>query len=549
MKVSQKLRIGFAVVILIAMFMSIAGIVGMNNIYRSGRDMYEKQVAALELLGVATEKFKQLQIEIKRVIICGFYDDMREAIDSKNDFEKGVEEFRLIMLEVRGLEDDEIPENLLQFYELIDAKFENEYLPIARETIDMSIGDMPDHFNKLYINVKLNSLNYTTDVVNDLMLGLMRFKSIQVDIASQENAEITQDVVVLQVFLIIMTIIAAVIITRIIIRDIAEPLNEASAVLQNISGGNFDVRIKGYYKGEFNNMKETINDAAKKLLVLFDEKAKAEQSEFTSKLTAEKAVAAKEAVLDSIIYASKIQKNLIANDAVFKRVFTDYSVTWKPRDVVGGDIYWLKEFEEGAVLCVCDCTGHGTPGALLTMLVVSAFESQVNNKNYKDTAEIIWLLERKLVGVLNVDSGVQEAGASDIKDGCDLAVLYISKSGEVSISSANTHVFISNGKDITQIKGQKLYVGEGKIKSKEDIKVTQIEPNSDNKFYIASDGLYDQMGGTPPRPFGYRRFKEIILNFHGDSQQNICTKIWKAFEEYQGTQMRRDDVELISFKI
>ncbi len=74
-------------------------------------------------------------------------------------------------------------------------------------------------------------------------------------------------------------------------------------------------------------------------------------------------------------YACSIQKNMLPNHTTFKKAFPDYSVIWSPRDIVGGDIYWMKNFSEGSVLCVCDCTGHGTPGALLTMLVMSAFDT------------------------------------------------------------------------------------------------------------------------------------------------------------------------------
>ena len=255
-------------------------------------------------------------------------------------------------------------------------------------------------------------------------------------------------------------------------------------------------------------------------------------------------------IITSINYASKIQRNLLPPKTELDDAFSDYSVIWKPKDIVGGDIYWLKNFAEGAVLCVCDCTGHGTPGALLSMLVVSAFEAAVNERNYKDTAAIIWGLEKKLVSALNVTVTPRKEGekryATQFNDGCDLAVLYIARDGAVTISAGHTHVFVCDGKDVQQYKGQRIHVGDGSLKSKDEINMITIPGNPDNKYYVASDGLYDQIG-TNGKKFGYKTLKEIILNNHQENQNVIIEKIWRQFEVNRESEIRRDDVSLVGF--
>lgn len=280
------------------------------------------------------------------------------------------------------------------------------------------------------------------------------------------------------------------------------------------------------------------------------DKLEAEQAMHESDLAKGRAEAAREAIISSLTYASKIQKNLLPKEEVFKEAFSDYSIIWKPRDIVGGDIYWIKTFDEGTVLCVCDCTGHGTPGALLTTLVVSMLEASVNKNNYKDTADILLTLDQKLADALNVDLNVGAKNeVSDIKDGCDIAVIYIAKDGGVTISSGNIHIFICDGKQVTQLKGQKIFIGEGKLKSRDEIKEIKIPYNPENKYYIASDGLYDQIGGEYGIPFGYGTFKRIILENHNETQAFISEKIWEEFEDYRDDQPRRDDFELITIKI
>jgi serine phosphatase RsbU (regulator of sigma subunit) len=263
--------------------------------------------------------------------------------------------------------------------------------------------------------------------------------------------------------------------------------------------------------------------------------------------------AEREEILSSIRYARKIQKNLLPDKEVFQKTFADYSIIWKPRDFVGGDIYWIKKFDEGAVLCVCDCTGHGTPGALLTMLVMSALETIVWPGNCNDTAAIIWELEQRLVSVFRVETDGGEAGAThNIKDGCDLAVVFIAKEGGVTMSAGHMNVFICDGEKVQRIRGQKIFVGEGKLKSADDVKTIHIPYAPENKFYIASDGLFDQPGGKgkrpDPLPFGYKAFEKLIMLHHYDKQSAISDKIWAAFEKHRGDEPRVDDFELITFK-
>ena len=250
-----------------------------------------------------------------------------------------------------------------------------------------------------------------------------------------------------------------------------------------------------------------------------------------------------EAMFASIDYARNIQVNLLPSKELFGSIFSDYSVIWKPRDVVGGDIYWLKRFPEGSVLCVCDCTGHGTPGALLTMLVVSSLENAVLAGNCRDTANIIWQVEKRLAEVFKVNERTDKS----IKDGCDISIMYIANDGSLTMSAAYMNIFVCDGKTVKRHRGQKIFVGEGKLQNKDQIKSVYIEPNPNNKFYIASDGLFDQPDGIKDIPFGYKRFEKIILENHSKRQAAISEIIWDNFEDYRDLEARVDDFTLISF--
>jgi hypothetical protein len=361
---------------------------------------------------------------------------------------------------------------------------------------------------------------------------------------NREITEINSVIITIGILSLIFGISIAVFIGR----GITKTILRVVLAVENIARkkkteGDLKMRIEENYNNEFDGIKNAVNTFVTEIDIYMNDKLRAEQQVYESELAKERAEAAREAVMAGISYASKIQKNLLPEDSQFKEAFSDYSVIWNPRDIVGGDIYWLKKFDKGTVLCVCDCTGHGTPGALLTVLVVSAFEDAVTSGNCHDTADIIWQLEQRLVSVFGGNTG-----GTDIKDGCDIAVLFIAKDGSVNISSGNIHVFVCDGSEVRQIKGQKIYIGEGRLKGKDDVKTVHIPAGADDKFYIASDGLFEQVGGERSEPYGYRAFGKIILENHGEKQSVIADKIWAAFEEYRNAEPRVDDFELITFK-
>lgn len=252
-------------------------------------------------------------------------------------------------------------------------------------------------------------------------------------------------------------------------------------------------------------------------------------------------------ILSSINYASRLQKNLLPPEQSFRQAFSDYSVLWSPKDIVGGDIYWMRAFEAGTVLCVADCTGHGIPGALLTVLVSTTLDSVVCEDNCRDTARILYEIDRHGWEILH-GGAVSGASIMEIMDGCDLAVLFIGKDGSVIFSSAGIPVFLCDGHKVRRLRGQRLSLGEGRLQRPEEAEAIRVPANPDNVFYVATDGLFDQIGGPGAQPFGYREFQRLALDHHGERQERIAGLIWEAFEAYRGDEPRRDDVALLSFR-
>jgi len=518
MKISDKLYTGFAIVILLATVVGIIGVAGMQKLKMSGLSMYEKQVIGIEQAGKAAFLFEQIRHDCRLAVISSltinsYYDDKKWVFDVKKQFESKVTLFRELMKANKELA---TTDEMLNFHERIMNLFENNYLPAAKQIIDKSINDIPYHKGRFHIDVMLSHINDIADRIANLMAGMTELNVAIAKQTSINNAAVTQRFIAVQILLLVSAVVFAIFIAFYIVKNIMVPINESAKALHEVAAGNFDARITGDYGGEFAIIKNSVNTTAAAIKTHIN-------------------------IISGVEYARKIQKNLLPPDSTFREVFSDHCIIWKPRDIVSGDIYWIKHFEGGSVLCVCDCTGHGTPGALLTMLVVSTLEAVVQPNNCEDTADIIWRIDERLAQVFLRKK-------NEIKDGCDIAVLFIADDGSITLSSGRINVFICNGKEVQRIRGQKIFVGEGSLKSKDDIETIRIPAYCDNKFYIASDGLFDQPGGELSVSFGYKAFKKIILENHAEKQSVISNKIWATFEEHRGTKPRVDDFELITFK-
>ena len=516
MSISKKLYLGFAIGTLLTIVVGIVGVFGMQNLRMSGLSMYEQQVVGIEKAGRALSAFENVRLNCRTIVIHSFYDDKREALDMQIQFESSVKEFRELMTTCKELS---TTDELLRFNDVIMDMFNNSYLPLAGQIIERSINDIPDHNNRLHINVMLTHINDISDWIANLMSGMMELNVAIAEQTSIQNEFITLIYIVVQTVLLVVSAVFALLVALYIVRSIMKPINESADVLGKISTGNYEARIEGEYDGEFVKIKNAVNSMAVD-------------------------IKAREMTISGINYAGKIQRSLLPLEKVYNKAFSDYSLLYKPKDIVGGDIHWMKNFDEGTLLCVCDCTGHGTPGALLTMLVVSALGSIANENNHTDTAAIIWELEKSLLATLKPGN----TGGS-VKDGCDLAVLFITDDGTIRVSAGNIDVFVCDGNKATRYKGQAIHVGEGEIQSKDEINVVTIPVNPGNKYYVASDGLFEQIGGERKLPLGYEALESIILKNHENKLDAITELILQEFESYRGEEPQRDDVSLIAFQI
>ncbi|XOB63234.1 transporter substrate-binding domain-containing protein [Campylobacterota bacterium DY0563] len=254
---------------------------------------------------------------------------------------------------------------------------------------------------------------------------------------------------------------------------------------------------------------------------------------------------------DSIEYASLIQHALIPENTSFKNFFSDYFAIWQPKDIVGGDIYLFEELrdEDECILMVIDCTGHGVPGAFVTMLV-KAIERQIVS-NIKNTDEIV--SPAKILSIFNKSMKhllKQEDETSISNAGFDGGILYYNKKNNIiKYAGAETPLFYEEDGKINVLRGDRQSIGYKKSDKNYQFTEHTIELTKGMQFYISTDGYIDQNGGQKGFPFGKRRFKKLLEENYklpfADQQEILLYEMM----EYQGNFERNDDMALIGFKI
>ncbi len=208
----------------------------------------------------------------------------------------------------------------------------------------------------------------------------------------------------------------------------------------------------------------------------------------------------------SIEYAHRIQNSLLPNIVAVKQFLPQSFFYWKPRDIVGGDIYYVESFENGFLAAVVDCTGHGVPGALMTMMASSGLRRITIDEGCLNPADILSRLNSIIKTSLQQDT---EHVSSD--DGLDDSICFVS-TADKTLTYAGARlpfVYIKNS-EIVMVKGDRQSIGYKK--SGLDFKFTNhdIDIQDEMVFYLYTDGIVDQLGSEKRIPFGNKRFSNLL---------------------------------------
>lgn len=249
-------------------------------------------------------------------------------------------------------------------------------------------------------------------------------------------------------------------------------------------------------------------------------------------------------ITESINYAKRIQTAILPNNRVISRALPDSFILYKPRDVVSGDFPWFVQIKEEIFIAAVDCTGHGVPGALLSLIGYFLLNDIVRSRKITEPGKILDLLDEGVTTTLRQDED------STTKDGMDIALCKINtQTRVVEYAGAHRPLYIMKNSTMEEVKGNKFPIGGGIFKNQTNFTNTRLELNAGDSIYFSSDGFPDQFGGPEVRKFGPKKVRDIIERVHKSTMDEASVVFDQEWEAWRGDHKQTDDVLLIGIKL
>ncbi len=252
----------------------------------------------------------------------------------------------------------------------------------------------------------------------------------------------------------------------------------------------------------------------------------------------------KEEITDSINYASRIQNAILPLQDHFARAFSDHFILFKPRDIVSGDFYWIAEDKDKLFFTAADCTGHGVPGAFMSMLGIASLNEIFGNENNHLTANrILELLREKIKFSLH-----QTGKEGENKDGMDMALcIFHKKKNILEYAGAYNPLYLIRDGELIEYKADRMPIGIYHVE-KEHFTNHEIAIKKDDLFYIFSDGFADQFGGPAQTKFKSANMKKLLLEISNKPMDEQKYILEERFNKWKGDLDQIDDIIFIGIK-
>jgi serine phosphatase RsbU (regulator of sigma subunit) len=248
-------------------------------------------------------------------------------------------------------------------------------------------------------------------------------------------------------------------------------------------------------------------------------------------------------IKDSINYAKRIQESILPNNDMILNAFPNSFVFYRPKDVVCGDFYWFGQRGDEAVIAAVDCTGHGVPGALMTVIGNSLMNQIVTSSGITGPSAILTQLDIKLHDTL------KQHGNIITNDGMDAAVCrYRISKNEFTFSGAKRPLYLYKHGDLIEIKGDKSPIGSFIHESNKLFSEHKIPVNKGDTIYLFTDGLQDQFGGGNGKKFMIKRFRELLSGVQDKPMNEQYGIIEKAMDSWQTGYEQTDDMLLVGIR-
>ncbi len=274
-------------------------------------------------------------------------------------------------------------------------------------------------------------------------------------------------------------------------------------------------------------------------------------------------------IMDSILYAKRIQEAILPHEEVPQQIFSDHFILYKPKDIVSGDFYYIEKLDGKILVAAVDCTGHGVPGAFMSMIGNSLLNEIIKEKKITRPDEILNLLKAGVISALK-----QKGELGESKDGMDISLccidldnmelqyagaynpLYVIRKAKIEEKSKilkklpeASKIFFYMGHCLMRVKADRFPIGiyirsEDKVFTNNTLKLEKGDT-----VYLFTDGLVDQFGGEKQKKFSSKQFRDLLLQFQRESMKKQKKILEDALMEWQGQNDQIDDILVIGIRI
>ncbi|MCP4750582.1 MAG: SpoIIE family protein phosphatase [Proteobacteria bacterium] len=249
-------------------------------------------------------------------------------------------------------------------------------------------------------------------------------------------------------------------------------------------------------------------------------------------------------VMDSIEYARRIQGAILPDREKIRTFLPHHFIIWMPRDIVSGDVFFLDYVEDGYLIGVIDCTGHGVPGAFMTMIASSGLQRIVRDEGRQLPADIL----RRLNFIVKT-SLQQDKDYAQSDDGLDAAICLVKPKEKVLVfAGARLPLIVVHQDRTTVIKGDRQSIGYKRSNLEFDFQDHVVELEKDMAFYLYTDGWVDQLGGDKFISFGRNRLTELLKKHYREPFETQRIMLLQAFNDYKSDAIQQDDITIVGFK-
>lgn len=266
-------------------------------------------------------------------------------------------------------------------------------------------------------------------------------------------------------------------------------------------------------------------------------------SDITDLKNAEKEILQwKEDITDSIAYAKRIQEAVLPSQNKLNTFFDECFILYQPKDIVSGDFYWFSNIDNKIIVVAADCTGHGVPGAFMSLIGITFLNRIINEQKIIEPDIILNKLHE------NIMQSLHKNNYQETNDGLDISVIMVdTQKSIIEFAGAMNSIYIIRNDSLEEYKANIATIGVPIMKKDFDKKVIPFEKN--DKVYLFTDGFADQFGGPDSNKLKYQQFKKILLESNNKPLPQQKEILWKYFQQWQGNYEQIDDILVLGIKL